>query len=70
MSLTAFLAMSLLACDVMIFLFFQWTFAEKYRSRGRRVAARKKAAKAESERTYARIPRPRPNRRGTEFKAA
>ena len=39
MSLTIFVAICVLGCDFMIFVFFKWAFGEKYGSRARRVAA-------------------------------
>jgi hypothetical protein len=44
MSLTIFLAIFILGCDLMIFVIFKWAFGEKYRARARRVAIRKAAA--------------------------
>jgi hypothetical protein len=55
-----FLATCVLACDFMIFMFFQWTLGEKYRGRRRRIAARKRTAQAEASRPY--LVNPRPNR--------
>ena len=53
MSLTMFLAICVLASDFMLYVFFQWTFGEKYRARERRAAARRRA-------TEGKAPRPRP----------
>jgi hypothetical protein len=36
MSLTVFITISVLACDFLIYAFFQWTFGEKYRRRARK----------------------------------
>jgi hypothetical protein len=44
MSPTVLMAIFVLACDLLIFVFFRWTFREKYRTRARRVCARKRAA--------------------------
>lgn len=41
MSLNVFLAVSVLACDFMIYAFFQWTFGEKYRQRKRRYGSQR-----------------------------
>jgi hypothetical protein len=68
--LTLFLAICVLACDFMIFMFFQWTFREKYRSRARRVGGRKSAAKIGSPKPYLVSSRTMHRGRDTEHKVA
>ena len=70
MSLIVLLAICVLGCDFMIFMFFQWTFGEKYRGRRRRVAARKRAAEVGSSQPYLVRSRMRPSGRDNERKIA
>jgi hypothetical protein len=42
MSLTVFLALSILGCDFLLYALFQWIYGEKHREHARRVAAREK----------------------------
>jgi hypothetical protein len=42
MSLTAFLAICILGCDLLLYILFQWIYGEKRRERSRRSAARHK----------------------------
>jgi hypothetical protein len=42
MSLTVFLALSILGCDFLLYSLFQWIYGEKHREHARRVAAREK----------------------------
>jgi hypothetical protein len=41
MSLNIFLTICVLACDFLIYAFFQWTFGEKYRRRTRKSSLQK-----------------------------
>jgi hypothetical protein len=41
MSLNVFITVCVLACDFLIYVFFQWTFGEKYRRRPRKSALHK-----------------------------
>lgn len=50
MSLTMFLAILVVASDFMLYMFFRWTFGEKYRARARRTAARRRAIEGNSPR--------------------
>jgi hypothetical protein len=43
MSLTVFLAICILGCDLLLYILFQWVYGEKYRERSRRLAVRRKA---------------------------
>jgi hypothetical protein len=56
MSLSVFLAICVLACDFMIYAFFQWTFGEKHRQRKRRYGspriARNTSIKIAASRAY------------------
>jgi hypothetical protein len=45
MSLNIFLTVCVLACDFLIYAFFQWTFGEKYRRRPRRLPLQKNPRK-------------------------
>jgi hypothetical protein len=42
MSLTVFLAICILGCDLLLYILFQWVYGEKRRERSRRLAARQK----------------------------
>jgi hypothetical protein len=42
MSLTVFLAIGILGCDLLLYILFQWIYGEKRRERSRRLAARRK----------------------------
>jgi hypothetical protein len=42
MSLTVFLAICILGCDLLLYILFQWIYGEKRRERSRRLAARRK----------------------------
>ena len=56
MSLNVFIAICVLACDFLIYAFFQWTFGEKYRDVRRRrslpMAEKKKAIEIKTRRPY------------------
>jgi hypothetical protein len=54
MSLNIFLTLSVLACDFLIYAFFQWTFGEKYRRRPRKAFLRKNREKSAIEITATR----------------
>jgi hypothetical protein len=69
-SLTVFLAICVLACDFMIFMFFKRIFREKYRSRARRVGGRQSAAKIGSPKPYLVSSRTTHRGRDTEHKVA
>jgi hypothetical protein len=45
MSLNVFITICVLACDFLIYVFFQWTFGEKYRRRLRRSPHQKRLQK-------------------------
>jgi hypothetical protein len=45
MSLNVFITVCVLACDFLIYVFFQWTFGEKYRRRARRPPLRRHTRK-------------------------
>ena len=55
MSLNIFLTVCVLACDFLIYAFFQWTFGERYRRRARKLPLQKNPRKAAIE-----IPASRP----------
>jgi hypothetical protein len=42
MSLTVFVGLCILGCDLLLYILFQWIYGEKYRERSRRLAARRK----------------------------
>lgn len=42
MSLTVFLAICILGCDLLLYILFQWIYGEKRRENSRRLAARRK----------------------------
>jgi len=48
MSLTVFLAFCVLGCDFLLYVLFQWTYGEKRRKYGRRLAARQKQGRTHS----------------------
>jgi hypothetical protein len=55
MSLNVFIAICILACDFLIYAFFQWTFGEKYRDVRRRRSlplVEKKAIEIKARRPY------------------
>ena len=52
MSLTMLLAICVLACDLTLYIFFRWTFGERYRARGRRAAARRRVTEGKSPRPH------------------
>ena len=70
MARVVFLAICVLACDFMIFIFFQWTLGEKYRGRRRKTTARKRAAEVRSSRPYLVNPRTSPSGHDNERKIA
>jgi hypothetical protein len=42
MPFTVFVALCVLGCDLLLYIFFQWIYGEKYRARTRRLAVRRK----------------------------
>ncbi len=40
MSITVFLAICILGCDLLLYVLFQWIYGEKHRRHARRIAAR------------------------------
>jgi hypothetical protein len=52
MSLTVFLALCILGCDFMIYMFFQWAYGEKRRAIARQVAAYRKAREEQPPRPF------------------
>jgi hypothetical protein len=45
MSLTVFLAICILGCDLLLYILFQWIYGEKRRERSRRLASRRKTGR-------------------------
>jgi hypothetical protein len=70
MSLTMLLAICVLACDLTLYIFFRWTFGERYRGRGRRAAARRRLTEGKSPRHYLVSARTEHRRRDTELEVA
>jgi hypothetical protein len=44
MSLTVFLAICILGCDLLLYILFQWIYGEKRRERSRRLARRQRTS--------------------------
>jgi hypothetical protein len=74
MSLNVFITICVLACDFLIYVFFQWTFGEKYRRRIRRSPLQKHPQKNAVEipalRPYVVAPRSQRHLRQTEREVA
>jgi hypothetical protein len=60
MSLNVLIAISVLACDFLIYAFFQWTFGEKRREFRRRHPVAKTAPKAQKKTSAIEVAAPRP----------
>jgi hypothetical protein len=52
MSLTVFLALCVLGVDFLIYVLFQWTYGDKRRAMGQKLAAQRNAMKDDARRPY------------------